>query len=256
MATIFDPDKRDKKENGPRTYAIKIEIFDLDFEEDTPVATFYKFGYATTSISKRFSKEKSDILITILEIWFHETLEQARSHEEFLIKKYRPTLLFWGFPPCSPQNGPLSLSKGNSELFLANRIRKEPDIKLPKAEFWEDYTFSGHFRYERCYFPEFHEKHTYDHGYLTRKIEIYKGFDVPGWLKWLQAVPEEYIFLPHESQSKNKLIFVRENYLFRFEDFWGSKRKREELQNQAKHVSTFEEALEIRDYHCRGRFSW
>lgn len=44
------------------------------------------------------------------------------------------------------------------------------------------------------------------------------------------------------SSAKNKLIFVRQNYLFDFQDFAASNKKREEYQEQAQWVTTFDQA--------------
>lgn len=226
MATVVDPEQLDTRDRYPRTYALRVEAVDPVYGD--AVATFYKFGMSGMSIAARFRREPADIRITILKLWRHETTDDAKKHEAGLFKRYRPTCLFEGFPPCPPGNGPLSSAKGNTELFLANRLHGEKDIKLAVATFWEDYTFNGHFRFTRAYLPP--------------ELTIYKGRGSPGWLDWLREVPDEYMFLPDESRIRNKLIFVRENYLFDFQDFAAGNRKREEFQEQALRVHYFDQA--------------
>jgi len=227
MALVIDPKQLDKESSAPRTYAIQIQLLDSDSKV---LSTFYKFGYAQTSVSKRFIKEPKSTRINILNIWFHTSIDEAKEHEQSLFLKYKPTLIFDGFPPCQPKNGPLFYG-GNTELFLANRIDGEKNINTPSAVFWVDYSFFGHMKFTRTYLPN--------------NYSIYSGDDYPDWLEWLNSVPYEYLFLPEESISKKRLIFVEENYLHEFQDFASSKRKRIEFQDQAIWCSTFKEAANI-----------
>ena len=226
MAEVLDPEQLDTKDRYPRTYALKLELMCPTYK--TVDATFYKFGLSGMSVASRFRREPPNLRITIMKVWKHETTAEAKAHEAKLFKRYRPTCLFDAWPPCPANLGPLSSARGNTELFLANRLNGDKDIKLAHATFWEDYAFSGHIGYKRAYVPS--------------DIPLYHGKGHPGWLDWLRDVPDGYVFLPQVSSAKNKLIFVRQNYLFDFQDFAASDKKREEYRDQAEWVTTFDQA--------------
>lgn len=227
MATVVDPEGLDFNSSGPRTYYLKIEV-------DCPYSglggsCFFKFGLTNRPIKKRFSGESPDLKITVLQIWRHESAADAKVHEEKLFKRYNPTRLFWGFPPCPPANGPLSVARGNTELFLADRVNGQKDVKLPHATFIDDYTFSGHFSWKRAYVAHRHSH--FRHGQFP-----------PAWLDWLSSPNEGYSLLPLESMAKSRLIFIRDDYLNTEDYHHGSKRKWGEWIEQARWVGSFEAA--------------
>jgi hypothetical protein len=224
MAIVLDPDNLDEPAIGPRTYALKIEVTD----RYGVVATFYKFGYSSLSVKRRYAKDSGDLKITIQKIWRHATIADAKAHEERLFNRYRPTCLFNNHPLLGRTNGIL-LQGGNTELFLADRLNGERNVKLDYAVMWTDYTFSGHLRFSWQFLPP--------------SMSIYSGGSSPRWLEWLTHVPDGYMLLPEESGLKGRLIFAREYYLFHAEDFAASNKKREAYQDQAVWCTTFAEAL-------------
>lgn len=229
MLKIFDDNNLDIKGLVPRTYYVKIECL-CEFGENV-IATFFKFGKSSRPLKTRFSSEKGKIIVTILKIWPHPDASCAKDHEEWLFETYKPVRPFYSFLSCPASAGPLSTAKGNTELILGDCMSRKRKIKMPKAKFIVDYTFSGHFYFYRHY--------------VNSKQKLCKEGEFPGWMEWLSFVPDNCVFLPRESFNKNRLIFISESYLNTDDYFYGSKRKREEWLEEAQYVSSFDEAEKL-----------
>lgn len=111
MATIINNSGVEQNSKGFHTYYIKIE---------KDGATYYKLGYATGTIKKRYGKEPPEVRITILKLWVHTTENKMWAHEAKLFKQYKGDRPFIG--RCSP----LLFAKGSTEVYSHDVMGGEP----------------------------------------------------------------------------------------------------------------------------------
>ncbi|MDR2637294.1 MAG: hypothetical protein LBB55_03070 [Zoogloeaceae bacterium] len=195
MATVLDPQNLDKQDGHPRAYAIKIEIMDASKEKQ--LALFYKFGYTNNSIKMRFSKDPKSVVITIQKIWFFSSIAKAQEKEQWLFSYFKPECVLSNLPE---EISPPLKSGGHTEIFLSDRLNGKKDRDLPKALFINRH--GSHFIY----------------GMLSDPSVIWKGHNIPKWVKWLQKFPEnDCVFLPNEIYNQEcKYVFCSIKILFGF----------------------------------------
>jgi hypothetical protein len=101
----------------PKTYDLQI---------DREGYTYWKLGRTVKSLARRFAREPNTTLITVRQIWRHNTERQAENHEVKLFRRHKGDMPFIG------KMGPL-IGGGNTEVYSHDVARGEPSPKTFKV---------------------------------------------------------------------------------------------------------------------------